>query len=467
MAPWRHFPYRPQDRGFQEVLIHGGGGVGQTPDYWGNDYFDDTYFHNGIPKKFTGYCTDIWFSEATHFIEANRNRPFFCYLATNAPHNPFHVPKKYSDLYSQNEAVPNANFYGMITNIDENIGHLLQKLKELNLEKNTILIFMTDNGTSGGIHRDKGYNAGMRLGKGSPYDGGHRVPCFIRWPKGKLSGGREINPLTAHIDLLPTMIDLCGLERPEGVTFDGSSLLPLLAGAPSNWPARTLFVDQQRIEHPEKWRNSVVMTDRWRLIKGQELYDIQLDSSQQKNISDQQPTVVKELREAYENWWEDVSKHFDEYCEIVIGSDHENPVCLTQHDLHGPGVSWSQLQVMRGTVSNGFWAVEIERGGMYEFTLYRWPIEANQPITSAANPVKSHPDVQSPFPPGKAIEAREARLIISDLDTSQPIPPDATAVTFKVNLRAGKTRLQALFINNKGESLSVYYVYVKRLPTSR
>ena len=87
-----NYPYRPQDRGFHEVLIHGGGGVGQTPDAWGNDYFDDTYLHNGTPEKFSGYCTDVWFDGAMRFIEDNRDRPFFAYLATNAPHSPYRVP---------------------------------------------------------------------------------------------------------------------------------------------------------------------------------------------------------------------------------------------------------------------------------------------------------------------------------------------------------------------------------------
>ena len=175
-----NYPFRPQDRGFTEVLIHGGGGVGQTPDYWDNDYFDDTYFHNGKPEKCRGYCTDVWFDAAIRFIESNRDRPFFAYVPTNAPHGPFHVAQKYSSLYSADPNVPNTNFYGMITNIDENMGRLTAKLDELGLSENTILIFTTDNGTAAGFRGGKGFNAGMRGTKGSLYEGGHRVPCFIR-----------------------------------------------------------------------------------------------------------------------------------------------------------------------------------------------------------------------------------------------------------------------------------------------
>jgi arylsulfatase B len=154
----------------------------------------------------------------------------------------------------------------MVTNIDDNMLRLMHRLGELGLTENTILIFMTDNGTSGG-----GYSAGMRGKKGSEYDGGHRVPCFIRWPGGGLTGPGDIDRLTAHVDLLPTLIELCGLKSPRGVRFDGDSLVPLLTGGDESWPDRTLITDSQRIEHPEKWRKSAVMTDRWRLVNGTEL----------------------------------------------------------------------------------------------------------------------------------------------------------------------------------------------------
>jgi len=231
-----NYPFRPQDRGFQEVLIHGGGGVGQGPDYWGNDYFDDTYFHNGKEKKFEGYCTDVWFDGALNFIEANKSQPFFCYIPTNAPHGPYNVADKYSKPYRDKGVKGNqANFYGMVANIDENMGRLMRRLKELDLEDNTILIFMTDNGTSGG------HAGGMRGKKGSEYEGGHRVPFFVRWPAGGLDGPGDIGWLSAHVDVLPTLIELCGLKKPRGLAFDGTSLARLLKDKTSKWPDRTLI----------------------------------------------------------------------------------------------------------------------------------------------------------------------------------------------------------------------------------
>ncbi len=445
-----NYPFRPQDRGFQEVLVHGGGGVGQTPDHWGNDYFDDTYWHNGTPKKYTGYCTDVWFDGAMRFIEANRSRPFFVYLTTNAPHGPFNVAEEYSKPY-EGKDVPNANFYGMITNIDDNVGRLLKKLKALGLEDNTILIFMTDNGTAAGSRGGKGFNAGMRGTKGSEYDGGHRVPCFIRWPAGGLGGGRDVDPLTAHIDLLPTLIAMCGLPRPTGVKFDGANILALLKGGDRGWPERILVTDSQRIEHPEKWRKSAVMTDRWRLVNGKELYDIHADTGQSNDVADRRPEVVRELRDAYERWWADVSQRFDEYCEIVIGSDRENPTRLTCHDWHGPDLPpWNQGHVLKGLQANGFWAVELERAGEYEFSLRRWPMEAAAPINAA-------------IPGGRAIRADQARLAIGRIDLAKPVSEEAREILFRVPLEPGKMKLQTWLSADDGTSRGAYFVYVRRV----
>jgi arylsulfatase A-like enzyme len=440
-----NYPFRPQDRGFAEVLTHGGGGVGQGPDYWDNDYFDDTYRHNGKLEAFKGYCTDVFFENAMKFIEANKDQPFFCYLPTNAPHGPYNVADTYSKPYRDKGVErQQANFYGMITNIDENVGRLVRHLERLGLEQNTILIFMTDNGTSGS------YGAAMRGKKGSEYDGGHRVPCFVRWPAGGLKGPKDIEQLTAHIDLLPTLIELCGLKRPERVKFDGTSLVPLLGVGPTDWPDRTLFVHSQRIEHPEKWRKSAVMTERWRLINGKELYDMPVDPSQKDDIADKHPEVVQRLRRHYGDWWADISGRFDEYCEIIIGSDEENPTRLMSHDWHSPDPAWSQGAVRSGSAANGFWAVEVARDGTYEFALRRWPIEVDKPINVA-------------IPGGKAINATKARLKIADVDTTKPVSKDERAAVFQVRLKAGKTRLETWFIDDKGASRGAYYVYVQRL----
>ena len=444
-----NYPYRPQDRGFAEVLIHGGGGVGQTPDYWGNDYFDDTYFRNGRPEKFTGYCTDVWFDAAMEFIEANRERPFFAYLVTNAPHGPFNVSKKYSDLYADNPEVPNAAFYGMITNIDENIGRLVSKLDELEIVQNTILIFTTDNGTAAGFRGGRGFNAGMRGTKGSLFDGGHRVPFFIRWPDGRLTGGRDLGVLATHLDLVPTLIDLCRLTSPTDARFDGVSLAPVLSGKLDDLPDRKVFVQFRQSADPPERGKAAVMTRRWRLVGGKQLFDIKADPSQQHDVAAEHADVVKRLRGAYDTWWAEISPRFDDYCPIAIGSDRENPARLTCFDWHTT-TPWNQNQIRKGTVANGFWAVDVVQAGDYEVSLRRWPEELALPITAAS-------------PAGKPIAATTARLKIGQLDVSSPVPREATAVTFNLELEAGQTKLQTWFVDEKADqSRGAYYVTVTR-----
>jgi len=436
-----NYPFRPHDRGFDEALVHKGGGIGNTQDYWGNGYFDDTYFRNGEPEKFAGYCTDVWFSEAMKFIESHKDRPFFCYLSTNAPHSPYRVPGKYSEPY-KNKGV-NANFYGMIANIDENMGLLMKRLDALGLTDNTILIFMTDNGSS-----EPHYNAAMRGDKGDPYDGGHRVPFFVRWP-GVLDSGHDVERLTAHIDVVPTLIELCSLKKPASVDFDGRSVACLLKGDDGSWPERTLITDSQRVDHPKKWRKSAVMTERWRLINGKELYDIKADPGQQNDEASKHPEVKAKLREEYEKWWDDISERFGEYCSTIIGSDAEKLTKLTSHDWHANG-PWNQGQIHQGPMVNSFWAVDVERTGEYEISLRRWPAEADTAITAAADG-------------GNAIAIRKARLKIADFNKTKDVSADDKAATFRMRLRAGRTRLQSWFIDADGKSRGAYYVYVRRL----
>jgi len=446
-----NYPFRPQDRGFDEVLVCGGGGVSQLPDYWGNDYFDDVYWHNGVPGKYQGYCTDVWFDGALRFIEANRNRPFFCYIPTNAPHGPYNVADEYAAPYRKDPAVPNANFYGMITNLDDNLARLRKQLWRWGLEDDTILIFMTDNGTAAGFRQNRGYNAGMRGTKGSEYDGGHRVPCFIRWPAGGLQGGRDVDALSAHIDLLPTLVELCGLRKPDA-DLDGTSLAPLLQGRRVDWPDRTLFVHSQRIEWPEKWRKCAVMTERWRLVNGRELYDIQADPGQQHDIAADHPDVVERLRSAYEKWWTHISDRFRDYCEIVLGSEHENPARLTSHDWHtnnGP-VPWHPGMVRNGTKANGFWAVRLAKAGRYRFELRRWPKEVDAPMQAAIER-------------GKALDIVEARIRVGGKEARTEVGPQDKAAVFTLTLPAGSTRLETVMVERDGTQRGAYFVYVERL----
>ncbi len=448
-----NYPYRPQDRGFQHVVAHKGGGVGQTPDFWGNSYFDDTYFHNGEPVSHDGYCTDIWFDEAMRWMDAqDGGQPFFCYLATNAPHAPYLVAEKYTAPYRDNPGIPEPAFYGMITNIDENVGRLRAFLRERGLEDNTILIFMTDNGSSGGWRPEQkqGYNAGMRGRKGSYYDGGHRVPCFIRWPQGGLAGGRDCNDFVLHIDLLPTFIELCELKPPDA-EFDGVSVAPLLRGDVDALPERPAFLQyRQNTSPPEKWTNAV-MTRRWRLVRGTELYDIKADAGQQRDIAAEHPDVVARLRQAHEDWWAEIEPVLAEYCPIVIGSDAENPTRLDAFDLMGD-VAWNQSHIRAAMKVTGMWNVEVARAGDFEFRVRRWPAEAAAPIAAALADGS-----------GTAITPSSVRLRIGGFEATQPIAAGVVEVVFSTPLAAGRTALEAWFLDADGAEYAAYYVYVTRL----
>ena len=462
-----NYPYRPHDRGFDEAFYHGGGGVTQAPDYWDNDYFDDTHLRNGEPEKASGYCTDVWFGNALDFIERNREKPFFCYLSTNSPHGPFHVPQKYIDLYKDNPNITNPNFYGMITNIDDNLGTFREKLEELGLADNTILIFMTDNGTAAGVELDQdgfltaGYNAGMRGKKASEYNGGHRVPFFIHWPEG-IKNMRDVKQITTYNDVLPTLIGRCGLESPKG-EIDGRSIRPLLMDDGKAWPERIIITDTQREDDPVKWKQCAIMTDRWHLIRGEELYDMDNDPGQSTDVADQYPETVEKLRDTYEEWWEDISVDFEDYCEIIINTSAENPVCIRAHDWHSAGLPpWNQGHIRSGLAGNGYWVVDVAEAGTYEFALRRWPLETGLPLNGSLPPGEPVPG-REPQPEGVSIQFINATIKAGSKEQTSGVDPDQQDVRFTFDLEPGEFRMQTWLEDTEGIIRGAYYIYVTRV----
>lgn len=464
-----NYPYRPEDRGFQEVVRHGAGGVGQTPDYWNNAYFDDTYFHNGKPKPFEGYCTDVYFNEAKRFIkeQTEAGKPFFAYISTNAPHSPFHCPDEYWKSYLKYGGVDEqlAIFYGMIANIDENVGTLRQWLEDKGLAENTIFIFMTDNGTARGRRI---FNAGMRGGKNSEYEGGHRVPFFFYWPAAGFDSPRDIDRLTAHVDVLPTLVELCGLQPiDEDYTMDGRSLAPLLQDAQPEWPDRVMITDSQRVVDPIKWKKSATMTKRWRLINGQELFDIDADPGQQSDLAKQFPEVVAELRTAYEAWWNDISPAFERTSTIHIGNSAENPATLTAHDWITGGKSppWNQRNIrMTGQTDSRYWALTVEEAGTYRIALRRWPRESGLSLRDAAPSGDPVPGLEANREtPGVSLPIVGAQIDIAGVSMQMEIAKNIPEAVFKIDLPAGDAELRANFKLESGGIEGAYYAYVKKL----
>jgi len=452
------YPFRPQDRGFDETVIHGAGGVGQGPDFWGNDYFDDVYLVNGSHKQFEGFCTDVFFEEAISFIgECSKKRqPFLTVVSTNAPHGPFYSPEesyeRFRGLEYEGEALSESTgrYYGMIENIDDNVGKLVSFLKEEALFDDTIFVFTSDNGpvTSQGV---KLFNASLRGRKGSNYDGGHLAPFIMTWPNGGLKGGRSIESATAHIDILPTLVDICDLKDP-GIEFDGRTLRPLLEGDVSRWKPRSFVVESQRVYHPEKYRVFSVVSDNWRLVGKDELYDLRVDRGQADNLADKYPEKVEILTEAYDAFWEDVSRDHHLVSLPLVGFEGANPAFLQSHDWTTEGF-WNQIHIRRPFARDfkpvGKWVFNVAEGGWYQISLRRWPAEADQEINAAYV--------------GDAISVDTARLKIQGQEFETKILANAKEVTFRVKLEAGSTELDAVFLSTLGaDSISPFYAYVYR-----
>ncbi|HDZ20125.1 hypothetical protein LCGC14_0016790 [marine sediment metagenome] len=465
-----NYPYRPQDRGFERVVAHKGGGVGQTPDFWGNNYFDDTYFHNGRPTEHTGYCTDVWFDQAISWIEDTAAEPFFCYLATNAPHDPYLVADEYRKMYEGNPDICEPAFYGMITNIDDNFARLRATLAELGIEDDTILIFMTDNGSSGSAVLDdcgfetRGYNAGLRGMKGSFYDGGHKVPFLARWPAGGIAAPRAVTEMCLDVDLLPMFVDLCGLPSPQGAPPDGVSFAPLLRGQADRLDGdRVHFLhNDQGTQPPDKW-TSAVMTRRWRLVHGRELYDIQADPGQRVDVAEQHPDVVERLRDEYHRWYEAVAPRMREYCPIAIGHESENPTRLNAMDVMGD-VAWNQTQIVQATKSTGRWTVRVARDGRYRFRLRRWPKELGLAIDADVDDQEAGRHIYaSPEGARAAIHPTGARLGVSGQQWTCEIAPGDIEATFEIDLAAMETTTLDAWFTSAGDECGAYYVYVERL----
>lgn len=383
-----NYPFRPGDQGFDESLIHLAGGMGQPGDFttyfeMDRSYFDPTLWYNGKQKSFLGYCSDIFTNEAIHFVENQRkDQPFFLYLSFNAPHTPLQVPDAYYEKYkdidpssgfeNQNMPFPKMSekdkedarkVYAMVTNIDDNIGKLMHKLDELDIADNTIFVFMTDNGP-----QQSRYVAGLRGKKGSVYRGGVRVPFLIKYPKG-LQPNKEVNTTLAHIDVLPTLAELCQAKVPEDRVIDGQSFAGLLKGENKNekvFQQRPLFFYWTR-KLPELYDNVAIQQGPYKLVgntgfdataKDFELFHLEKDPYELENLVEQEQEKAEELKESMDQLVEELtaSPNLKEEQRPIIGTSHENPLVLNRNDASGQRGIWTQEEVY------GYWNVQILEG---------------------------------------------------------------------------------------------------------
>jgi len=455
-----NYPMRAMDRGFDESLVLNGGGLAQPgdppdPADERGAYFNATLRHNGQWVKTDGYVSDVITGAAIRFIETNRDRPFLCYLPFNCPHAPHQVPDEYRSRYSGRDLGPDAfpkagqpmaprrdnddiaRVYGMIENIDDNVGRLLARLDELKLSDNTIVILFSDNG----CQQHNGYNAGLRGWKGTPFEGGIHQFCFVRWPA-QLQAGRKVDRITSVIDWTPTLLDLCGVEKPADVKFDGRSIAPLLRGQSADWPDRTLFFQWHRGDAPERYRAFATRSQEWKLVQpagaapkwdGKAhfmLFNIADDPYEQHDLAAKDPEIVARLKSAYDGWFDDVTgkRDYSTPPRIALGTSHEDPVLLSRQDWRGPDADWSPA-------ARGYWEVNVSADSVCDVVVRFDAIKTDQTVA----------------------------LTCGTLSARQPAKAGHDRATFKaVHLPAGPQRIEAT-IGQGATAVGANYLEVKRV----
>ena len=379
------WPYTPPAQGFGEF-------VGFQNGHW-NNYFDTALLRRAKFEPTKGYITDVLTDEAIKFLGRGGDQPFLCYVAYNAPHSPFQAPdREFAHYKSLGLDDTLAAFYAMCAVVDENVGRLLAELDRLKLAENTIVVFLTDNGGTAGVRH---FNAGMRGGKTSVHEGGTRVPLLVRWPAG-IKQRRVVPQIAAHIDVAPTLLDLCGIAAPAGVKFDGRSLRPLLEEKETTWPERTLFTHNP-ISETNRYPGAV-RTEKYRLVRelrgagtqggskakanrqptAWQLYDMQADPGETKDLAAELPDVVADLSKQYEAWYDDISAAGLSRLPIQIGHAQENPVTLHAPQAHydgslkfyaGPGYAHDWLTGWTDVASKAWFDIEVVRAGDYDVAL--------------------------------------------------------------------------------------------------
>lgn len=383
-----NYPMRPTDQGFDESLIHLGGGLGQPSEPRENKrrYTDAILFRNNEQVQTKGYCTDVYFDGAFDFIDQSlkSKKPFFSYIATNAPHSPYHdVPedlyRKYKNtdlspvlLGNAKDADTVARVFAMVENIDDNVGRLLAHLEKRNIADNTIVIFMVDNGPN-----TRRYIGPSRGKKNEVHDGGIRSPFFVRWPA-QLKAGHTNDRIAAHIDIMPTLLEAADANVASNHPFDGRSILPLLKGEKVNWPDRSFVLQIHRGNEPTPLHHIAVREQRWKLVHPTgfgnekmppnipfELYDMEADPGESNNLYQKRPEIAKRLMETYERWFEDVSNtRPDNYAppRIVLGTKYETRTMLSTQDR-------------RVTEDGGEWLLEFRNRKRYDVEfLWKEPV---------------------------------------------------------------------------------------------
>lgn len=361
-------PYHPNHRGFDEFY-------GFTSGHWSH-YFSPPLDHNGQRVRGDGFIADDITQHAMDFIEANRRRPFFCYVPLNTPHSPFMVPDRF---YAKFEAmVPSLRHrdpekedvmktraaLALCENIDWNVGRMLGKLDELQLRDNTVVVYFSDNGPN-----SFRWNGGMKGRKGSIDEGGLRSPFFIRWP-GRIRTGATISQIAGAIDLLPTLVELAGIKATVAKPLDGRSLKPLLLEEETEWEPRLLFSTRN---------NQVsVRTQRFRLDAAGQLFDITADPGQRTNVASGHVKVAARLSQQAKRHQEETQACFAANADRPFTVGYDVSTTLPARDGVGHGTikrnstapNNSFFTHWTGAEDHITWDIETVKSGDYQAVVY-------------------------------------------------------------------------------------------------
>ncbi len=455
------YPDRPMDKGFQKCIWHKGWGLRSEIEF-DNDYYETRYLDNHDVKYSNKYCTNLWFDKAMSWMEemASDNKPFFSYIALNAPHGPFDSPKQDYDVYrNEVDDQGTASFLGMIRNIDRNMARLDHWLETNDLKENTILIYMNDNGTAKG---ELVYNANMRGKKGSNYEGGHRAACLFHWPDRNIISSQTISFPTQIQDVFPTLIDILKLKIDPATKFDGISLKPYLTSGDSDNPDRMLVVQYGGSIAPEKYFCSVIWNS-WRLVGENELYNIDSDIAQENNVASLYPNIHHKMKTYYEQWWKEIELEVNQFVPIIIDSDFENSVVISSNSWENGAIN-TQWAVASGSgpARGGISHLNVVNAGIYRISISRWPFHLNKKLDESG---LSTSIGGTEITKGKALPVNVGCILINgDQLVEVEMMPGATSIPFEIKLHEGNLDLQAWFKDEVGNDIcGAYYVKLEKV----
>lgn len=395
-----YYPSLPNAQGFDEYL---GFRTGHTA-----EYYDPVLEHNGRQEAQKGHITEVLTDEAIRFMRSDHSAPFFCYLAYNAPHTPLQVDSSWWQPYYENGLEERtARIYGLIEQLDDNIGRILQTLEDDGLREETIIIFMSDNGPISGWRipqEEMRYNAGLRDQKFSIYEGGIRTQSYWSWP-GQWPKDQTISAVAAHIDVLPTLLEVTGASpQSQDKKLDGISLLTLLSGEQSELGDRAFFQNYalSTLGNTEPYPGGIARMGPWKMVNGEALYHLEDDPGESTNVAAEQPEIFGRLKTAYQDWWHGILEEYDLQVDpITLGFAEADTIALQPHHAkafghltflgqrgllgerigaHPSGVDGDWLSNWQSAGDRATWPVRILTPATYEFGIQARYIKSETPI---------------------------------------------------------------------------------------